>query len=1159
MTNDPSIPQGMSYNSDNMSNRNGVSLPPNNMVGIGNADNSQMLQNDIYHYPSPNTYLSHVQTQHSLHQPHHAQVNVQNGQQSQFQQSPHMANNVNNFQTSGTSHQQTYIPVLPHSQVPMGVQNNRSPTYGQQHHALPINLQMRNKPLYGAGVTSPIPNGNFPMSGPHHATYSVTTSYYTSPNNNTYPVSPSGYSKPPSNGNGMGPSAQTISPSAMEINNNKPSQNNRSDYLVNDNLSTKGEGGISGGKRSKTGTNGRWTQEEHLLFLQGLKLYSKDWRKIQAHVGTRTLVQIRSHAQKYNQKLATINKKTKGAIVVITNGSEVDVNLDMMKNIKSDEGAQSGQAIDEKGGTRLESALELISGSVQDDSCNNLHHNIINDEGLVLMDGKRLSLKKRKGNQSTTSQGRGRRRNSLNSGNHNNNNPRNSVNGVNQVSNDNIHSQIGRGLSPSHETYPLPYGNNNITTFNQSGNTTQEKAEFGLGQITNMGHTDKGNTSQNILPNTPQTANLNSYPSHQFVTGPVQAGNSTASQNVNTSLDSGIEKGLSGTGPYVYPDSRFNYPANPQLNDAGNIEQKFSSHSQNTSNSGSPKRSLPLYQYNQLQLYHSHPIINRSGSNIDMTENEGALDPSSPKRNNHTMNISIFDVNTDPKNTTSYPYNEKISPNTSQLNLQTNHSGSPSNRSLNSNNLQGDINSNKYMSSSSLCGISRNSSSNNLNNGQFPFYYAKEGYPSPLSGSPTPGHPYSNGNSEAYENGGTNMNNKPLCAPSSFSNLYSYQGHGQLYATGVTGETQNPSQVTTGENSSNNTSRNNAQGYNNQPQNSMYIYPSSYPTSRPISVIQNKLEGNEQVNRTDMASPTKRNSNPVTHHSSHPRLDPQQACSLHPGDNVGTDLNNWSLDSDSETIKYEDDVWSVTQSKRKKEDATKNVHCSLHTMNFSATGGMKKEVVKEGFSDLKKIDDDISNWNAGNLNSKDQIDLYDGSIRDTFTVILNPCSPNGFLNSRDQNGQDREENGDDLKAELKEASLFSVDKDNQIHSSATSTSFPFISANGNFYDSISEEKGSTPNAFVSSMKMNLAEKILDGDKFLNKSTDSTIIAEKQKGLFQQGNDIDDLETVPHSETDSVTSFFLPEKVDEMEEVKLQSFYFFLDYNDNSDMVRQRLN
>ena len=41
------------------------------------------------------------------------------------------------------------------------------------------------------------------------------------------------------------------------------------------------------GKEMKINT-GRWTKREHELFLEGLNLYGKDWKKVQHHVGTRT-------------------------------------------------------------------------------------------------------------------------------------------------------------------------------------------------------------------------------------------------------------------------------------------------------------------------------------------------------------------------------------------------------------------------------------------------------------------------------------------------------------------------------------------------------------------------------------------------------------------------------------------------------------------------------------------------------------------------------------------------------------------------------------------------------------------------------------------------------------------------------------------------------
>ena len=55
----------------------------------------------------------------------------------------------------------------------------------------------------------------------------------------------------------------------------------------------------------KNGENtGRWTSNEHSLFLEGLQNYGKEWKRIADLIQTRTVVQIRTHAQKYFQKVA---------------------------------------------------------------------------------------------------------------------------------------------------------------------------------------------------------------------------------------------------------------------------------------------------------------------------------------------------------------------------------------------------------------------------------------------------------------------------------------------------------------------------------------------------------------------------------------------------------------------------------------------------------------------------------------------------------------------------------------------------------------------------------------------------------------------------------------------------------------------------------------
>eukprot|EP00474_Spongospora_subterranea_P010644 CRZ11102.1 hypothetical protein [Spongospora subterranea] len=52
-----------------------------------------------------------------------------------------------------------------------------------------------------------------------------------------------------------------------------------------------------------------WTDEEHDLFLEALQLFEREWKQIEAHIKTKTVIQIRSHAQKYFQKMQKTGKQ----------------------------------------------------------------------------------------------------------------------------------------------------------------------------------------------------------------------------------------------------------------------------------------------------------------------------------------------------------------------------------------------------------------------------------------------------------------------------------------------------------------------------------------------------------------------------------------------------------------------------------------------------------------------------------------------------------------------------------------------------------------------------------------------------------------------------------------------------------------------------------
>ncbi|XP_062217526.1 protein REVEILLE 1-like [Phragmites australis] len=79
----------------------------------------------------------------------------------------------------------------------------------------------------------------------------------------------------------------------------------RNNLLDPGNMDLSGEEHVPKARKPYTITKQRekWTEEEHKRFLEALQLHGRAWRRIQGHIGTKTAVQIRSHAQKFFTKV----------------------------------------------------------------------------------------------------------------------------------------------------------------------------------------------------------------------------------------------------------------------------------------------------------------------------------------------------------------------------------------------------------------------------------------------------------------------------------------------------------------------------------------------------------------------------------------------------------------------------------------------------------------------------------------------------------------------------------------------------------------------------------------------------------------------------------------------------------------------------------------
>ena len=86
--------------------------------------------------------------------------------------------------------------------------------------------------------------------------------------------------------------------------NNNNVMHNKAQSVSSDDEDDGGDDEATAQNNASTLETGRWSSEEHSRFLDGLEIYGRrKWQKIAELVGTRTTIQVRSHAQKYFKKL----------------------------------------------------------------------------------------------------------------------------------------------------------------------------------------------------------------------------------------------------------------------------------------------------------------------------------------------------------------------------------------------------------------------------------------------------------------------------------------------------------------------------------------------------------------------------------------------------------------------------------------------------------------------------------------------------------------------------------------------------------------------------------------------------------------------------------------------------------------------------------------
>ena len=80
---------------------------------------------------------------------------------------------------------------------------------------------------------------------------------------------------------------------------------------------------------------GRWTDEEQCKFFEGLELYGVKWKKYKNIIESRTLSQVRSHAQKFFLKMKLCKDENLGIDFTLNSIQNISDMINQIKNNKN--------------------------------------------------------------------------------------------------------------------------------------------------------------------------------------------------------------------------------------------------------------------------------------------------------------------------------------------------------------------------------------------------------------------------------------------------------------------------------------------------------------------------------------------------------------------------------------------------------------------------------------------------------------------------------------------------------------------------------------------------------------------------------------------------------------------------------------------------------